>query len=165
MLRMVVHSMGLQQSRWNIFILSSWWKTSAWKYSSNDKEVQRCWDGSKCKVLSSFLDWYKPLPGTAELPPDILLSDFLQAGWAPILQTAARCCQQKGYCHINGTFGFSLTLSPNQAEYCQQLVLHKPELVIRQKWCERRNICLSYNLTSTTGSLWTLRNLESMPSS
>lgn len=30
---------------------------------------------------------------------------------------------------------------------------------------ERSNICLSYNITSITGSLWTLRNSESMPSS
>lgn len=95
--------------------------------------TKRCWDGSKHKILSSFLDWYKPLPLTAKLPSDIFLPDFLQAGWAPILQTAARCCQQKGHCHINGTFGFSLTHSPNQAEHCQQLVLHKAELFISQK--------------------------------
>lgn len=100
MLRIFVHSIGLQKTRWNFFGLSSWWKTSALKYSSNNKKFQRCWDGSKCKILSYFLNWYKPLPVTAELPPDIFLPDFLQAGWAPILQTAARCWQQKGHCHL-----------------------------------------------------------------
>lgn len=69
----------------------------------------------------------------AEVPLDIFFSDFLQARRIPILQTEGFCCQQKSYCHISGTLGFPLTLSPNQTEQFQQLVLFKPELSIRQK--------------------------------
>lgn len=149
-----------QGSTRNLFIFSSWWKASAWKFSNNDKKAKRHWDGSKCKVLSSSLDWFKPLPVIAEVPLDIFFPDFLQAGRVPILQAEGLCCQQKGNCHTGGAFGFPLILSPNQAEQSWQLVLQEPQLFIRQKWCEMRHLCLSYNITTTTGSFWLLRNSD-----
>lgn len=106
----------IKGARWNLFIFSSWCKASAWKFSNNNKEVQRCWDGSKYEVLSPFLDGYKSSPVIAEVPLDIFLPDFPHAGWVSILQAEGLCCQQKGYCHISATSGFPLTLSPNQTE-------------------------------------------------
>lgn len=86
MLRIFVHSMGLQQSRWNLFGLSSWWKTSALKYSSNDrvsemlgwKQVQNIIIFSRlvqaltcdCRIASWHIPLWLPPSWMGSHPPD-----------------------------------------------------------------------------------------------
>lgn len=158
---MSVHCMGLQWSRWNLFVLSSWWKPLLGNTVAMTKSFRDVGMEASEKYYHLFLTGISPylwLPNCL-LTYSSLTSSKLDGLPSSRLQLAVFSRKV-----IVTSIALLASLSPS-APTKQNTVNNG--FFTSQSFSSGKNYVKEETSASpsTTGSLWTLRNLESMPSS